>query len=228
LLGWLHRVFFRAGAEPTDPPDLKFDEDVRLKYGEAKQRGLEEALGPMHDLVGHAIIPFEIGGPVDMYYFPNVLPGTAFVTQELIDPDGTGPKPSEIGTYELIAFTRHPPPPDMATEGRQQTDFDRVELRMRNIFTRLANYAHDAVLKPHETCEVPDVDGETPAIVFDEFKPVRGEFRIDGRKHGLLLCIEVYPSELELARKSGSKTLLRNLMDAGHYPYSDLNRASVA
>ncbi len=227
MLEWLYKLLFRSEAEPIELPGPRFDEDVRLKFGVAKQRGLEEALGPMHGVVGHAIIPFEIGGPVDMYYFPNALEGTAFVTQELIDPDGTGPMPSEIGTYELVAFTRHPLSPEMGTGGRQQTDFDRVELRMRSIFTRLANYSRDAVLKPHETCEVPDGDGETPAIVFDEFKPVRGEFRIDGRKHGLLLCIEVFPSELALARKSGSEALLRGLMDAGHYPYSDLNRAPV-
>jgi hypothetical protein len=47
----------------------------------------------MHGFVGHAIIPFQIGGAVDMYYFPNGIPGTGFATVELIEPDGSGPKP---------------------------------------------------------------------------------------------------------------------------------------
>jgi hypothetical protein len=61
----------------------------------------------MYDLVGHAIIPFRVGGPVDIYRFPHAIDGTAFATMELIEADGTGPKPSRIGTYELIACTRH-------------------------------------------------------------------------------------------------------------------------
>ena len=61
----------------------------------------ERVLGPMHGLVGHAT--YYVGGAVDMSYFPNVTEGTACATLELIEPDGTGPLPSEAGTYELIA-----------------------------------------------------------------------------------------------------------------------------
>jgi hypothetical protein len=50
--------------------------DVELRrYSEAKEKALARVLGPMHNLVGHAIIPFELGAAVDMYYFPErVLP----------------------------------------------------------------------------------------------------------------------------------------------------------
>jgi hypothetical protein len=27
---------------------------------------------------------------------------------ELLDPDGNGPKPNKLGTYELVAFTKEP------------------------------------------------------------------------------------------------------------------------
>lgn len=35
--------------------------------------GLETVLGKSHDLVGHAIIPVDAGGTVDMYYFPKKI-----------------------------------------------------------------------------------------------------------------------------------------------------------
>lgn len=66
------------------------------KYYELKQAGLEKVLGPMHGYVGHAIIPYEVGGTVDMYYFPQEDGSTAFATMELLNADGSGPKKSKI------------------------------------------------------------------------------------------------------------------------------------
>ena len=76
------------------------------EFHELKGKGLERVLGPMHGYVGHAIIPYEVGGPVDMYYFAQPDGSTAFATMELLNYDGSGPKNSSIGTYELVAFTR--------------------------------------------------------------------------------------------------------------------------
>lgn len=84
-----------------------FTEEEQEKDYELKSKGLENILGKMHNLVGHAIIPFSIGGAVDMYYFPNHLKGTCFATMELLDPDGNGPKKNRLGTYELVAFTKY-------------------------------------------------------------------------------------------------------------------------
>lgn len=50
----------------------------------------------MHGIVGHAIIPFSIGGAVDMYYFTDHIKGTGFATMELLNPDGNGPKPNKL------------------------------------------------------------------------------------------------------------------------------------
>lgn len=61
----------------------------------------------MHNLVRHSIIPFAIGGAVDMCYFPNHIKGTRIVTMELLEHDGTGSLPNKFGTYEIIAFTKH-------------------------------------------------------------------------------------------------------------------------
>jgi hypothetical protein len=207
---------------PSDPHDA-------ARFGELKQKALEEALGPMYNLVGHAILAFEAGGSVDMYYFPDVLPGTAFVTQELISLDGTSPKPSRLGTYELIAFTRHPIPPHQAGEPMPEGPFNDIERRFCGIFTTLGRYAEEAVINPLETGEVPRGKGRDNAyLVLDEFKPPRRQFVIHGRRHGLLLCIEIHRTEMDFARANGVPSLLTRLKRAGHYPYSDLDRAAVA
>jgi len=207
------------------------DEEYERDY-EAKKAVLERILGPMHELVGHALIPFEIGGSVDMYYFPNAIAGTAFVTMELIEPDGSGPKPNRIGTYELIAFTKH----DMAKMAKtrissneaEQSPFDKIELRFCGILTIVGRYSHEAVLNPGDTCEVPWGKGESNVcLIFDEYKKEGVDFEMDGRKHCLLLCIEVFRSEMEYAMKNSSNDVLKKLKEKGYYPYSDLDREPV-
>ncbi len=61
----------------------EFSDAEFRRYSEAKEKALQKVLGPMHNTVGHAIISFQVGGAVDMYYFPNGIAGTAFATMEL-------------------------------------------------------------------------------------------------------------------------------------------------
>jgi hypothetical protein len=175
-------------------------------------------------MVGHAIIPFEVGGAVDMYYFPNHIPGTGFTTMELLDPNGNGPKPNRLGTYELVAFTKQPYNESEGTE----TSFYLIERRICGIFTTIGNYSFQAVLNPNETCEVPAEGEENMCLVFDSYQPEKKQFKIGERKHHLLLCLEIFRSEMEYARRNGSEELLEKLKVAGHYPYSDLDREPVA
>lgn len=57
----------------------EFTAEEHQKYDEAKQTALEKILGKMDDTVGHAIIPFIVGGTVDMYYFSqSKLPVESF------------------------------------------------------------------------------------------------------------------------------------------------------
>ncbi len=193
------------------------------KHFELKVQGLERLLGPMHDLVGHAIVPFQVGGAVDMYYFPHAIDGTAFATMELIEPDGSGPKPSRIGTYEFVAFTRHRIP-----DGGRQDAFNAIERRVCSIFTAMGHYAYQAVLNPLDTCEAPAGKGKpNRCLVLDEYTRPGVEFRIGSKKHGLLLCIEIFRQEMQYALEHGSGALLERLKAGGHYPYSDLDREPV-
>lgn len=220
----------------------EFSEEEYNRHYEAKQAALEEILGPMHDLVGHATIPFQIGGAVDMYYFPSGIPGTGFATMELLEPDGSGPKPNRIGTYELVAFTKLKaekkaydviPRTDKQSDEhdeveKAQTPFDKIERRMCGILTTTGFYSYQAVLNPGETCAIPGKEGEpNKCLIFDEYAPGGKPFEINGKKHCLLLCLEVFRSEMQYAMNHGSAAVLTKLKEAGHYPYSDLDREPV-
>jgi hypothetical protein len=185
--------------------------------------GIESVLGPMYPLVGHAYIPFQVGGPVDMYYFSEAVEGTGIATMELIEPDGSGPKPSTIGTYELVAFTKL-----RIGETETKEQFEKMDLRMRKIFTVIGRYSFEEQLNPKETIEVPANQGEeNKCVILDEFRNPKNSFMIGNKKHGLMLVIEIFRSEMEFAMKNGSASLFSKLTEKGYYPYSDLDRDPV-
>jgi hypothetical protein len=221
MLNFLKRLFGNSNkAEPKEYTE----EENELDY-ELKSKGLENVLGAMHVMVGHAIIPFAVGGAVDMYYFPNHIKGTGFATMELLEPDGTGPLPNRYGTYELVAFTKH----DYNSSEDTQTPFNLIERKICGLFTSIGFFSRQAVLNPNETCEIPDGEGkENTCLIFDLYQPNNKEFKIGDRRHHLLLCLQVFRSEMEFSRANGSEELLKRLKTAGHYPYSDLDRQPIA
>ncbi len=221
MMNFLKKLFGKSD-KPT--PKEFTEQEHELDY-EQKSQGLENVLGKMHDLVGHAIIPFAVGGAVDMYYFQNHIKGTGFATMELLEPDGTGPLPNRLGTYELVAFTKH----DNNNNEDEQTAFNLIERTICGIFTAIGFFSREAVLNPNETCEIPNGEGEeNSCLVFDLYEPDNKKFKIGDRQHHLLLCLQVFRSEMEFSRTNGSEELFKKLKDAGHYPYSDLDRQPVA
>jgi hypothetical protein len=96
------------------------------------------------------------------------------------------------------------------------------------VMTVVARYSYEAVLNPRETAELPGEEGERgPCLVFDAWDAGRAVLEINGKPHGLLLCIEVHPAEMEYAMKNGTAKLLEKLKAARVYPYSDLDRPPV-
>jgi hypothetical protein len=94
--------------------------------------------------------------------------------------------------------------------------------------TGIGLYSHEAVLNPGETCEIPLYEDQpNVCLIFDEYRRDGAGLVIDGRRHCLLLCMEVFRSEMEHARRAGSDVVLKKLKEAGHYPYSDLGREPV-
>jgi|SRR6185503_6121962 len=208
----------------------EFSEEQYLKYIKLKEQGLENLLGKMHSTVGHAIISFYVGGAVDMYYFPNHIPGTGFATMELLEPSGNQPKANKLGTYELVAFTKEQleviePLGAIKAHG---TPYSIIERRICGIFTRIGNYSFEAILNPGETCELPQNEGKKICLIFDNYDPDGKGFFIGETKHHLLLCMEIFESEMEYSRANGSNKLLGLLKEQGYYPYSDLDREPVA
>lgn len=221
---------YMSGETPQTSESDFSDEEWNLDY-EQKEKGLEYVLGKMHNLVGHAIIPFSIGGAVDMYYFPNHIKGTGFATMELLAPDGTGPLPNRLGTYELVAFTKYDIENveyDVLPAKTETSPFNKIERKICGVFTTIGNYSFEAELNPLETCEIPMDNGEENiCMAFDLYQPDGKKFMIGEREHHLLLCILLFRSEMEYAREHGSQLLFDKLKQAGHYPYSDLDREHV-
>jgi hypothetical protein len=196
------------------------DEDYQRDY-ERKNRWLEQLLGSAHSSVLHSIIPFVVGGNVDLYPFEHVVDGTAYGTMEVVEPDGTGPKPSRIGVYELVMCTR-----EKIVDGAPTTT---MEGRVSGILSMVALYSREAVLNPGDTLETPgENDKPGHCLVLDEWKKPGVEFSINRRECGLILVIEIHRSEMEYAMKNGSQSLFALLKDKGYYPYSDLDRDPVA
>ncbi len=211
-MGFIKRLF---GGKPQAPePDLG-------AFFDAKCRMLERALGPMATIVGHAIVPLQIGGAVDLYYYPNALPGTAFATMEVVEPGGGGPILGPFGHYEFVAFTR------LRFEQRDETAYQHVENRLWGILTAGTKYSRVAALGPRETVEIPgEHEGEGNYVVLDEYQ-TPDDLALDGIRYRLLLVVEVFRSEMEFARQSGVPALWEKLDSAGYFPYSDLDRQPV-
>jgi hypothetical protein len=84
-----------------------YDEQAAQDWYEKKTALMVEMLGAEHNIVMHAIIPYAVGGALDLYYFPNGLAGTAIATKELCEIPGRGSSNRVFDNYELVMFTRH-------------------------------------------------------------------------------------------------------------------------
>ncbi len=205
-----------SGQKSHEKLPKEFTDEQFEKHYELKAQGLENILGKPADLVGHAIIPFDAGGAVDMYYYPHAIKGTGFATMELIQPDGSGPVANRNGTYELVAFTKL----NYVNDTTETSPFNLIERRTCGTFTAIGFFSFEAKLEPGETMEIPADDAPTKCIVFDEYRPHNKDFLIGDKKYGLLLVIEVFRDEMEYAMRNGSDALLEKLKEKGFYPYS--------
>jgi hypothetical protein len=201
------------------------DEEAGQKWYDRKSALMEEMLGTEHDMVMHAIIPYAIGGGLDLYYYPNGIPGTAVATKELSELPGEGSSNRVFQCYELVMFTTHPLDLDADTD--EGTPFGRAHSVINAVLNRIAPYSTQATLNPNETCEfpadMPIVGGR--CLIFDGYPSYPDDERAE---FGLLAVIEVFRSEMNYAQKNGGARLLKRLKAKGHYPYSDLDRKPVA
>ena len=217
----LKQLFGSAKPQPTEDPAAELAD----AWNGQKSKLMEAILGPEHDVVMHAVIPYAIGGTLDLYYYPHGVPGTAVATKELSELPGQGSSNRVFSCYELAMFTRHRLNLDLARD--ETTPFGRAHLTINRVLNYIARYSASATLNPNETCAFPaemkHVGGK--CLVFDAYGTPDDDQR---RPFGILAVIEVQPSEMEFARAEGGSELIARLKNAGHYPYSDLDREPVA
>lgn len=201
------------------------DEKAWQQWYDRKSELMEELLGKEHEMVMHAMIPYAIGGGLDLYYYPNGVPGTGIATKELSEAPGEGSSNDVFQSYELVMFTKHPL--DLNAVKDEATAFGQAHAVINEILNAMAPYSAQATLNPCETCEFP---AEMPTIggrclIFDGYPSFPDD---ESAEFGLLAVIEVFRSEMDYARKNGGDKLLERLKARGHYPYSDLDREPVA
>lgn len=129
------------------------DEEAWQRWYDHKSALMEKMLGKEHDMVMHAIIPYAIGGGLDVYYYPNGIPGTAIATKELSELPGEGSWNRVFQCYELVMFTKHSLDLDAAKD--ESTPFGRAHMTINAVLNRIAPYSAQATLNPNETCEFP-------------------------------------------------------------------------
>jgi hypothetical protein len=185
------------------------ESDDWSKWWDARMTAMQSVLGDAEDLVGHAVIPFDmgadLGGGADLVYFRNYIPGVVAVTCELIGRDDQ-PK-SSLGNYELAICHRSD------------------ESWGPELISRLAHYTLEATLEPGETMDIASAvpEGSTiGALLFLRF----AEFEVLGRSAGILLCLGITKDELAACQSGRVAEVERSLRDSGVYPYTELQRKS--
>ena len=240
-------------------PEVLFNQDFtdaeRERGNQRLERLLDEILGPAEPLVLHSIVPFCIGGALDLYYYVNSrFGGTFFASQELTSPDFL-PSNRSLDAFELAIATRltvKSQPDETPTKTKKPGFFKRLfsvkspEEKKRDdlhrVLTNLAFYVcSDGVeVNGYDTLEFPqDFDDKQLAgrcFIFDELPaaapvpvPTSPDERspLDGKRFGVLLAIEVFRKEMNWAREEGTEKLVERLQAAGAYPFSDLDREPV-
>jgi hypothetical protein len=66
-------------------------------------------------------------------------------------------------------------------------------------------------------------NSEIKALIFSKY----ADFKVKGKKYGLLLVIGITSEELNWAKKNGGEELILKLKEKGVYPMTDLKRKSI-
>ena len=210
--------------KPSKPEPID-EGKVAEAWNERKSQHMEIILGREHDMVMHAIIPYAIGGGLDLYYYPHGIIGTAIATKELSELPNSGSSNRRFTCYELAMFTRFQL--DLEEARDETTPFGKAHSNINIILNQIAPYSATASLNEWETCAFPTemekVGGK--CLIFDSYGAASDEMV---QSFGVLAIIEVFPSEMAFARSDGGAELIGRLKAAGYYPYSDLDREPVA
>ena len=176
---------------PEDLFNQDFTDDERERGNQRLERLLDEILGPVEPFMIHSIIPFCIGGALDLHYYARSrFGGTFFASWELTAPEFL-PSNRSFDAFELAIATRltvKPQPGEPPAETKKPGFFKRLFGReksvespeekkrddLHRVLTNLAFYVcSDGVeVNGYDTLEFPqDIDDEQLAgrcFIFDE------------------------------------------------------------
>ncbi len=198
-------------------------EKVEYEWYERKSQLMEFVLGEEHDMVMHSVIPYELGGALDLYYYPSAITGTAIATKELARVNQQSATNDKYSKYEFVMFTKHLLDLDQAHD--VATPFGYAHQNINAILNPIAKYAEEAKLNPDETCEFPtdfeEIGGK--CLIFSSY----GDKSLHNEAFGLMAVTEIFRSEMEFAMQNNGKELILTLKNKGIYPYSDMDREPV-
>ena len=168
---------------------------------------IEAMIGPIDLETIGAVIGFDMGGPLSFCTIgaSNHSSMITYVSCELAVREEQ--KPSSIGRYELLCTCD-----DQAW--------------VRTIVSRIGRASLETVFGPNHTLDIGALVGpEDPiqGVLLEQVCTVE----IDQRQFSILRVIGITRPELEFALKSGIANLRDCLTDAGVYPNTIVNRASV-
>lgn len=179
-------------------------------YNDEIQEQIENVLGKHFDTVLHSPVPFDmgfdIGGGADVYIYKNHIDGEVYLTTDLI---GKKQAKNSIGNYELMIC--HSDKQDWGS----------------NLISKLSYYTLDASLNSGETMNLGGnfvlENSDIKALIFSKYT----DFKVKGKKYGILLIVGITSDELEWAKENGGENLIIKLKVAGVYPKTDFNRKSI-
>lgn len=179
-------------------------------YSDEIQEKISEIFGEHSDNVLHSPVPFdlgfEVGGGADVYVYKNHIDGVVYLTSDL-----TGKKQAKnsIGNYELMICH-----PEMKSWGA-------------NLVSKLSYFTLETSLNSGETMDLGGNfavdDSEIKALIFSKY----AEFKVYGKKFGILLMVGITEDEVEWAKENGGENLIKKLKEAGVYPVTDFKRKSI-
>jgi hypothetical protein len=173
-----------------------------------RQSALEALFGKSSDHVLHAVYPFALGGQADVLMFPHHQGGTLYVTADLTGEESEQPGNENWAQYELAIAHR-------VDQGWGP-----------KVISRLARYTIETPLLPGETMDIGSAvpqPSEIAAFLFDKY----GDFTLNGRKCGVLLCVGITARELSACFKVGTAAVVEELRQNRVFPFTDLQRGNV-
>ena len=203
---------------------LEKEAELEEKAYIVKDKYIESIMGKGHDMVGHAMIPFSVGGAFDQYYYPNYCDGTAMVTKELVNHKFDSPQNNVYDAYELVIVTKNKIHCLMGESGLEYDDGP-----FFGILNAVGKYSLMAKLNPFETIEFPDDFGDLSkkCLIIDALSEPLCNEETRNKKFGLMLIMEIHRDEMEFAMQQKGRELIEKLKEKGIYPYTGINRRSV-